>query len=879
MALWLRYAVVFAIIFATSAIYNCYLLSNKTILLLDSSHYLITVRHLYAFCTQGLSGQIPQAWATLCSPQAAADIMIDGPILPALGVMGFLISGLAPQATNWSALAMVLSACLATMGCCVGITVENCIQKPQYRAIAGCVAALLAGINPEGLIAASRYLTELPSATILALIIALSSSVYFRKIGSWATYSIYLALPLLAFSGFLLKPALAFAYFLLPALILIRAGFSCEKKHFARIAAIMLCGLCAILIPWCAYTKQATGQIHLSPERMPLFNLAKGNDLAVDAYSSDPSAATSQQIERYGSVGQILADTWSRDPIGLGSLYLRKLQRVLVTPWNDFVQTPYGIPESITRLLHYYLVLSAVAGMVQSLAVIDSRRKYLFTALLTMIFASTLLLYLPFEGICRYSYPLSPLLFIFSALWHTDLLALRPASKAVKWYLATLFVCIVLLFCCDALGALQIALTPAILAIALSYATSTAYWLSTTRDITFAHASIGIKKSTRIFLALIVGCITLGAVTDPALYQSTQGIGVKRARVQISTIQSGIQRDKVNQHLLVLNLRPKSKDFSVSIASGTNSQILQPVLLHMLDAKTAGLANLNRMYSEIYGRNFQDFYQWYACPLPSKYVYGADDLTIKLSGCDLVHSRDKRDPHLSDWRYFSAGKLCNAPNSMDSRLSTSLPSHFMLPPISDKQSQPQIFICIARIRPTSRKADASCITNLKPTDFDPIFKTPEDASSLRIDKTRLKMASKVSTSVDLQTIPTGLNYLDLTLQGKLRRLSKQQDLGVLITLSNAKQSRSVVMPYCPASVKADSDLKPFRVNGLVNLQNIGFVPTSVDISFFPRDWPQYTLYGADRFCGSFEVKDLTLAVKYPDLPVLDLDDLISNRER
>lgn len=150
MALWLRYAVVFAIIFATSAIYNCYLLSNKTILLLDSSHYLITVRHLHTFCIQALSGQLPQAWATLCSPLAAADIMIDGPILPALGVMGFLISGLAPQATNWSALAMVLSACLATMGCCVGITVENCNQKSKYRTIAGCTAGLLAGINPEG---------------------------------------------------------------------------------------------------------------------------------------------------------------------------------------------------------------------------------------------------------------------------------------------------------------------------------------------------------------------------------------------------------------------------------------------------------------------------------------------------------------------------------------------------------------------------------------------------------------------------------------------------------------------------------------------------------------------------------------------------------
>lgn len=879
MAFWLRYAVIFAIIFATSAIYNCYLLSNKTILLLDSSHYLITVRHLHTFCIKALSGQLPQAWATLCSPLAAADIMIDGPILPALGMMGFLISGLAPQATNWSALAMVLSACLATMGCCVGITIENCTRKSQYRAIAGCGTALLAGINPEGLIAASRYLTELPSATILALIMALSSSLYFRKMGAWATCSIHFALPILAFSGFLLKPALAFAHFLLPALVLIRAGFSWEKKQFTRIAALMLCGLCAILIPWCAYTKQATGQIHLSPERMPLFNLAKGNDLAVDAYSSEPSAATSQQIERCGSIGQILVDTWSRNPIGLGAMYLRKVQRVLVTPWNDFVQTPYGIPQSITRLLHYYLILSAVAGMLQSLAAINSRRKYLFTTLLIMIFALTLLLYLPFEGICRYSYPLSPLLFIFSALWHTDLSNLRPASKTVKWWLTTLFLCIVLLFSCETLGALQIALTPAMLAIALSYATSTVCWLSTTRDITFAHASFGVKKSTRIFLALIVGCITIGAVTDPALYQFTKSIGVKSAQEQISAIQAGIPRDKINQHLLVLNLRPRSKDFSISIGSGTNSQNVQPTLLHMLDAKTAGLSNLNRMYSEIYGCNLQDFYQWYACPLPSRYVGGANDLTINLSGCDLVYSRDKRDPHLSDWRYFSAGKLCNAPNSMDSRLSTSLPSHFILPSISDKKSQPQIFICTAKTRSASLKADANYIKNLKPADFDPIFKAPADADRLRIDKTRLKMASKVSHSVDLKPIAPDQSYLDLTLEGKLRRLSKQQDLGVLITLSNVKQNRSVVMPYCPASVKADSDLKPFRVSGLVNLQNIGFVPTSVDISFFPRDWPQYTLYGADRFCGSFEVKDLTLAVKYPDLPVLDLDDLISNSKR
>lgn len=641
----------------------------------------------------------------------------------------------------------------------------------------------------------------------------------------------------------------------------------------------MVCGLCTILIPWCTYTQQATGQIHLSPERMPLFNLAKGNDLAVDAYSSDPSADTSQQIEQKGSVGQILIDTWSRDPIGLGAMYLRKIQRILVTPWNDFIQTPYCIPESITRLLHYYLILSAVAGMVQSLAAINTRRNYQFTALLIVIFASTLLLYLPFEGICRYSYPLSPLLFIFTALWHNKFLGLRPVLKAVKWWLATSLLCIVLLVSSDTVRALEMALTPAMLAIVLSYAASTFFWLSTTCDISFAHASIGAKKLTGIFSALIVSCITLGAVTDPALHQFTKSIGVKPASVQISISRSGIPRDKINQHLLVLNLRPKAKDFNVSIVSGKSMQMLQPTLLHMLDAKTAGLANLNRMYSEIFGCKMHDFYQWYACPLPSKYVVSENELTIKLSGCDLVHSRDKLDPHLSDWRYFSAGKLCNAPNSMDSRLSTSLPSHFMLPSISEKKSQPQIFICAAKITSTNLKADANYLKTLNTADFDPIFKAPEDPKSLRIDKTRLKMARKVATSVSLNAIAPGQNYLDLTLEGKLRRLSKQQDLGVLITLSNAKQSRSVVMPYCPASVKATTDLKPFRVNGLVNLQNLGFVPTSVDISFFPRDWPQYTLYGADRFCGSFDIKDLTLAVKYPDLPMLNLDDLISNRNR
>lgn len=428
MAFWLRYTVIFAIIFATSAVYNCYLLSNKVILLLDSSHYLITVRHLHAFCLQALGGHLDQGWTTLCSPQAAADIMIDGPILPAIGALGFLLSGMQPLATNWAVLAVTLSVLLALMGCCVGITVENCIARSKYSAVIGCAASLIAGSNPEGLIAASRFLTELPSAAILALIVALSSTIFLRKVGPNTTAIIYFLLPLLAMCGFLLKPALLLANFLLPAIVLFKAMLGSGRKTAISILMIMICGLGTILVPWCVYTIQATGQVHLSPERMPLFNLAKGNDVAVDGYSSDPSARSSHQIEQLGSASKIISTTWYRDPQDLAALYLRKLQRMVMTPWNDFMQTPYGICEAVTRLLHYYLILSALAGIAKLSILSSKTRPRAFYGLLGIIVASTLTLYAPFEGICRYSYPISPLFFIFASLWHLAIFSKKSSD-------------------------------------------------------------------------------------------------------------------------------------------------------------------------------------------------------------------------------------------------------------------------------------------------------------------------------------------------------------------------------------------------------------------------------------------------------------------
>jgi|GEM_PF-2287384 hypothetical protein len=866
MAFWLRYTVIFATIFATSAIYNCYLLSNKVILLLDSSHYLITVRHLHAFCLQALSGHLNQGWTTLCGPQAAADIMIDGPILPAVGAIAYLISGMEPQAINWPVLAMALSACLATMGCCVGITIENCTQKTKHSVLIGSLTGLLSGINPEGLIAASRFLTELPSATILALIAALSSSMFFRRIKPIAANSIFFALPMLAFCGFLLKPALGFANFLLPGIMLSKAMISSDRKAATTAATMMICGLSAILIPWCAYTKQATGQIHISPERMPLFNLAKGNDLAVDAYSSDPSASTSQQIEQLGSVDKILLNTWSRDPIGLFAMYLRKLQRIVVTPWNDFMQTPYLIPESFTRLLHYYLILAALAGMLNLPRPSQTRRFVLFSAALCSMCISTLALYLPFEGICRYSYPLNPIIFMMCGFWHLTLSQKKLASKG-KWIFCTILLCILLHSTYNFARNLQIPLAALTLAIAITYAFITFLWLKSTR------------KIPAIIVIVAVSGVVVGAVTEPDLYQFVSKVDHSqpiRLLCNLSKKTDSLGQTKTVPILLV-NARPHPGGFSISATAGGYQQQLTPIPLELLDTKITNQSNLKRMYCEIFGRKSDDFFQWFACPLPQKLIEsnGNPQATIDIAGCDIIHSRLLNDPHVSDWRYFSAGKLCNNPLMMDSRLTTSLPRQTALHNLRDNStgalSQAQCFLLDIACSNIESPKQTILETQISPSSFDPIFRAPEKADCLLIDKTRLKMAQKIAASLQLTSLDKNSKFLQLSFEGCVKATKRDKMLGILITISNNSLGKSTLLPYCPEGVNATLNERKFEVKGLINLAALGFAPTSIEIALFPRDWPQYTLYGADRFCGAFEVKNLRLKVCDPQLPMLHLN--------
>lgn len=873
---------IFAIIFATSAIYNCYLLSNKVILLLDSSHYLITVQHLHAFCIEALSGHLPQAWATLCSPQVAADIMIDGPILSALGVMGFLMTGLAPQATNWSALALVLSACLATMGCCVGITIENCTRKSHHRAIAGCIAALLAGINPEGLIAASRYLTELPSATILALIIALSSSVYLCKIGSKATCLIYLALPFLAFSGFLLKPALGPANFLLVAIVFLQTFASRDRKKAIAATLFMLFGLLTILTPWLIYTKQATGQIHLSPERMPLFNLAKGNDLKVDAFSSNPTAISSLNIEKLGNASKIFSSTWSSDPIGLSALYLRKLQRIIMTPWNDFIQTPYGIPEMCTRLCHYYLVLTAIAGTCLTIFGKFTKNSKIFLAATAFVLGATIILYIPFEGICRYGYPLNPLLFIFSGIWHLHFVGKKLAQSA-EWALSTTILSTLLCATPAITNSWQVSLLTMQACLSIVYLSSSFVWIKSIECSIRKDSPARSSKNLTPIAACIGVCVALGAATNPDLNNFVSHISQTENRV-FKTDLSSLPNSTNSQRIFIINARINPSQTHITLKTKQAAVPLTPIRLHMLDSKTADLANLNRMYAEIHGCSADDFFNWYALIIPESYLPSPSNKPgeISISGCDLICSRDKKDMHLSDWRYFSSGKLCNMPTTKDSRLNTSLPMQQKLSPLKlvglKGNQQPHVFQCHFDLKQSEGHSDSYRIT-LTPQDFDPIFRSTKNPNSILIDKTRLKMARRVSVDVNLKPTPSGQAFIKFVLNGKVRSTKKNRSLGILITLSNKTLNRSVVMPYCPAGIATTTSEMPFEIEGLANLSNLDFIPTSVDIAFFPREWPQYTLYGADRFCGSFEVRDLTLAVKNPDLPVLDLDDLISNRER
>jgi hypothetical protein len=877
----LRYFSAFAIVFFISFLYQTQFLPLKPLLHFDSIHYLDTAKKLYDCFSDFKLNNIAETWLHLKSKPIVDALMLDGPILPLYSLIPFGLCGLEPVPKNWLVLAITQSACLGALACTIGILMEDmkCLisESKHVKNWIGVCIALIIGLIPEAIIASSRFLTELPAATILSLIILLAAKIVFKVPALNCSCFSFSTLFALATIGFLLKPTLIFCFFSPPIFALASKLTLLSHSQKNQVFLFSLLGIIAIEAPWALYTYQATGHLHIMPDRKPLYNLATGLDLRTDGYSSTPTAVSTSEMEALGSPAKIITQTIKNNPLPLISLFSRKISRIILLPWNDFLQTPFGIPVNVTSLIHYYLAITGVSGMIVAITLTKNRHQWLFNILLISIFIVSLGLIIPFEGISRYGFSILPIIFIFSTLWHIQLKSTSFLFK-IKWIVWIILACSILHTnsYTEDYTDLNPAFKSAVLSILyflLIYKWATLSLSAATRIGSYT------KKTQRAIKIFSIGSAILGASSalhDTALSQASIAISTQK---QFQSSPSFTP--STSQERLIIFHSKFTKTSKAFLSSKNLIEQVYPIDLNLLrDGGGLNLGIVNH-FAENTGSSPEDYYHWYGIPMPERFQ-PQSPVGLILQNCMISTSAKNDISTVPDWQYFSAGKLSNNPALKNYNLPLNklengkvLKTRF-LECHNDRKSNfiksnmnPNIFIIAAEDPIKQKQNSKTSINNLDSKLFDSIFsQNTQHAGSIIIDKTRIKMATKIPVEI---SIPKNLKHEDrlvFSLSGLARAMSQNKRLGIAMTINGPGRFESIAIPATPSALNTQSETQRFEIKKYINLSELPFSPETISIAFYPHDYQQYSLYGGDKYCGKFEIQDLLLKIDSPNWPRL-----------
>lgn len=360
--------------------------------------------------------QADQLGAVL-SERLADRILLDGPAFPAYLAICQTLFCLNLQAPNYAAYAQSFAVVNSVLDALVGSIVVAITFNIFKRRFMSLFAGLLYAFYIPAIVSTPLCYSEQFAQFVLALwfllVLAFADS-FSRKVTSGKT--LWLALALGAWSAVLMlaKPSFAF----LPWLCL-GAALALNHNNWLRYLnlkclpayLIAFAGLLLTLSPWLYLTKLLTGKMALTISRVPGYNLSMGNQIHRDGWVS----YTPELVQiQFGEALSYLLKQMGDYPLAYLSLYLRKIFRLWLSPWNDFnYQFLVGTPLINTE--HVALLLAGLIGIILVLShggrnsEIGKRTKFKAFLLLTLLLLFHFS-YLPFVAMSRYCFSASFLL-------------------------------------------------------------------------------------------------------------------------------------------------------------------------------------------------------------------------------------------------------------------------------------------------------------------------------------------------------------------------------------------------------------------------------------------------------------------------------------
>ena len=347
-------------------------------------------------------------------------LLLDGMIMPAFAAILVKIgSYFQPGLPTDAALALASTYKSVLVGQCLlaglnSLLIFRVSRRLGFSRVLSCFGGIIWGLYPGQVIGASRFMSETLAATMSLIFVLLLSSLLPRgTLAEPRTLTVKDLLKAFAAGVSLIilthtKAVMAPVALLIMALTILNLR---PHKRVMTLVAVFATGAFITITPWLMFTQATMHHRTFLPERMAGFNTAVGLDRDVDGWAPFPKTEYVNLVEHDKPIITI-ANAFKNNPLELGALFARKIERLYRNGWNDFYYTSLGLAKPAQILIHQLLLLGGGLGAVYLLVMERILRTNIrqlsgndLIKISALLLVASSLVFVIFEAQSRYAFP------------------------------------------------------------------------------------------------------------------------------------------------------------------------------------------------------------------------------------------------------------------------------------------------------------------------------------------------------------------------------------------------------------------------------------------------------------------------------------------
>lgn len=790
-ASWRAFAAVFFSALACALIFHLTADGAKRTLCFDARQYIFDTARITDFLLSIFHGKMDGKLVT--DADFLTSILVDGPAFPSIFASFFALMGHAPGIQDCRAIEVIQSFMHAISATLIfNLSLTLCKKRS---------AALFAGLGwalyPAAIFWSGIFYTE--TTVILFTLLFVTALLNSRKL------LIATVAGMVAGIVALLKPAL------LPAAAmasLLQLRFS--KKNLL----LAVLGTLLALAPWMAYTKVMTGQVKVTANRFPAFNLAMGADSEVDGCLVSPAPPLTTMFSKDDATPYAFPmSQWEFHTVDCLRMAAVKLSSLWTRQANDFRQSFFGVSPQIQNIWQLILLTFGLSGI---FAFLFQRKRNMdlqqqVVAYSSLIFVATHFCYILFTPAARYGMTAMPFFLIFGAYIVSRLIEKKQPLRLNLTYL--------------------------------------------------------------VVSAAMVALLSQGTTLSPIFEQAetviplTPGQSVEK-KIDLASIP--FSKEKYSDVLLLVDGDDATESGRVTI-NGHKLSALQHIRSFESELYKQSFELRSLGYPA--GLATDQFRHWRAVSVPIDYLNFDDEnsITFTAGNACKIYADPSNSRNMLAVNYFSVNSLCNSDTSCDLRVPSPVKTG-NVKTVSIADGKPineslrmRLAFAINPNKSESISASKQTITqiyekSLVAKDFDLYVQDPP-INGIRINRVNMKAARSTGAVIDLPQLPKS-GWLKVTVEGDV--LGKNEGKAeVVVALQPGKQSPAVVLNMAPQNLPYNtSQWKHFVIQDTMPAKLLADGKQSIYIAAYPGAWLDFCGYTADKKCGDAQFKNFKFKIEH-----------------